>query len=98
MANVIILGGGFGGVVCAERLAQTLSHEHQITLVSRDDRFIFYPALVRYGFGRAELEDISYDLREAMLDQRVRFIQAEVARVSPQERSLTLARGEVAGE
>jgi len=98
MANVIILGGGFGGVVCAERLAKSLSAEHHITLVSRSDRFLFYPALVRLAFGQAEVEDISYDLREAMLDRRVRFVQAEVARVDPVERSVTLARGEVAGE
>jgi len=31
MARVLILGGGFGGVVAAERLAERLSDEHQIT-------------------------------------------------------------------
>lgn len=98
MANLLILGGGFGGVVCAERLAQTLSEEHSITLVARDDRFIFYPALVRLAFGHAALEDISYDLREAMLDRRIRFIEAEVAHVDPRERRVVLARGEIAGE
>jgi len=35
MAKVLILGGGFGGVVAAERLAEQLGDEHQITLVSR---------------------------------------------------------------
>jgi sulfide:quinone oxidoreductase len=98
MANVLILGGGFGGVICAERLAKRLSHEHHITLVSRDDRFLFYPALVRLAFGHAELEDISYDLRESMLDARVRFVQSEIAHVDTQAQRVTLARGEVAGE
>lgn len=98
MANVLILGGGFGGVICAERLAKLLSHEHQVTLVSREDRFLFYPALVRLAFRQAELEDISYDLREAMLDARVRFVQSEIAHVDTRERRVTLARGEVAGE
>jgi heterodisulfide reductase subunit A-like polyferredoxin len=28
MANVLILGGGFGGVVAAETLATNLSREH----------------------------------------------------------------------
>lgn len=98
MANVLILGGGFGGVVCAERLAKTLAPQHKITLVSRDDRFLFYPALVRLAFGHASVEDISYDLREAMLDARVRFVQSEVARIEPHERRVRLARGEVSGE
>jgi NADH dehydrogenase FAD-containing subunit len=52
MANVLILGGGFGGVVAAETLAKTLAPEHQITLVSRSRQFIFYPALVRLAFGK----------------------------------------------
>ena len=49
MAKVLILGGGFGGVVAAERLAKQLGEEHQITLISRSRQFIFYPALVRQG-------------------------------------------------
>ena len=44
MATVLILGGGFGAVVAAERLAQQLSAEHQITLVSRSRNFVFSAA------------------------------------------------------
>src|SRR5947209_1639384 len=52
MANILILGGGFGGVVAAERLARALDPSgHQITPVSRSPRFTFYPALVRLAFG-----------------------------------------------
>jgi sulfide:quinone oxidoreductase len=98
MANVLILGGGFGGVVAAERLAKTLGPEHQITLVSRSRRFVFYPALVRLAFGKCEPDDITYDLREAMLDRRISFIEAEVARVDPIARRVVLAGGEVAGD
>lgn len=98
MANVLILGGGFGGVVAAERLAKTLAPEHQITLVSRSRRFIFYPALVRLAFGKCEEEDISYDLREAMLDRRVRFIEAEVAQVDPRARKVSLSGSDIVGD
>lgn len=98
MANILILGGGFGGVVAAEQLAKTLAPEHQITLVSRSRRFTFYPALVRLAFGRCEPEDISYDLRDAMLDRRVRFIEAEVAGVDPRARKAVLRGGDIDGE
>src|SRR6266568_2427559 len=69
MANVLIVGGGFGGVLAAESLAKKLGSDHQITLVSRSRRFLFYPALVRFAFGQYHVEDISFDLREAMLDR-----------------------------
>src|SRR6187549_3634691 len=98
MANVLILGGGFGAVIAAESLARQLSKEHQITLVSRSSKFIFYPELVRLAFGKCEPEDISFDLREAMLDRRVRFIEGEVARIKPSARKVVLAHGEVNGE
>ncbi len=98
MANILILGGGFGGVVAAESLAGALGHEHQITLVSRSRRFVFYPALVRLAFGKCEPDDVSFDLRETMLDRRVRFIEGEVARVDPESRRVIMAHGEVEGD
>lgn len=59
---------------------------------------MFYPAMVRLAFGECEPDDVSFDLREAMLDRRVRFIEGEVARIDHLGRSITLARGEVVGE
>ena len=97
MAKVLILGGGFGGVVAAESLARELGDEHQITLVSRSRRFVFYPALVRLAFGECERKDVLFDLRQTMLSRRINFIEAEVARLDPFERSVRIAHGEVEG-
>jgi sulfide:quinone oxidoreductase len=98
MANIIIIGGGFSGLVAAEYFAQRLGRHHHVTLISRDDRFTFYPALVRVAFGECEPEDVTFDLRETLMDVRVRFVQGEVARVDPRRKRVVLARGEMAGE
>ena len=98
MAKVLILGGGFGGVVAAERLAEQLGDEHQITLVSRNRQFIFYPALVRLAFGQSEKKDVSFDLRDTMLNRRINFIEAEVAHIDPFERKVSIAHGQVEGK
>ncbi|HEX9422939.1 MAG TPA: FAD-dependent oxidoreductase [Pyrinomonadaceae bacterium] len=97
MAKILILGGGFGGVIAAEQLAKELGDEHQITLVSRSRLFVFYPALVRLAFGKCERDDVSFDLRCTMLSRRVNFIEAEVARVDRHERKVTIAHGDVEG-
>ena len=98
MASVLILGGGFGGVVAAQRLAERLGDKHQLTLVSRSRNFVFYPALVRLAFGKCEREDVSFDLRQAMWNRRVNFIEAEVAHINPFEKEVTIAHGEVQGK
>ena len=98
MAKVLILGGGFGGVVAAERLAEQLGDEHQITLVSRSRQFIFYPALVRLAFGKCNKKDVAFDLRGTMLNRRVNFIEAEVAHIDPFERKVSIAHGQVEGK
>ena len=98
MANVLILGGGFAGVVAAESLAKRLGHEHQITLISRHREFVFYPALVKLAFGQLEVSDLTYDLREAMLDRCVKFIEAEVAYPDPDNQYVVIPHGEVQGK
>ncbi len=98
MANILILGGGFAGVVAAEALAKRLGSEHQITLVARHRDFIFYPALVKLAFGQLEVSDITYDLRAAMLDRRINFIAAEVAYPDPDNHCVIVPHGEVQGK
>lgn len=98
MARILILGGGFGGVVAAESLSRQLGDEHEITIVSRSRRFLFYPALVRLAFGECEPDDVSFDLRRSMLRHRVNFIEGEVARVDIENQRTILAHGAVAGD
>ena len=95
MANVLILGGGFGGIIAAEYLAGHLGSEHNITLISRRQEFLFYPDLVRLAFGKCEPSDISFDLREAMLDRRVRFVEGEIARIDPDGQRVQMVHGEI---
>src|SRR4029078_3754956 len=64
----------------------------------RTRKFVFYPALVRLAFGQCEPDDVTFDLRKTMLDRRVNFIEGEVARISPDERKVIIAHGEVEGQ
>lgn len=98
MAKVLIVGGGFGGVVAAESLAKRLGSEHEITLVSRSRRFLFYPALVRLAFGECEADDIAFDVRQAMVNRRIRFVEGEVARIHPSDGLITFAHGDLVGD
>ena len=98
MAKVLVVGGGFAGVVAAESLARDLDIEHEVKLVSRSRQFLFYPDLVRFAFGQCNTDDLGFDLRQAMLDRGVSFVRAEVARIVPHERKVIIASGDLIGE
>src|SRR5487761_333056 len=91
MADVVILGGGFGGLAAAHELRALLGDSHVITLVDRNDRFYM---------GFAKLWDLG-GVRPLALGTRslsrleahgVRFVQSAVIAIDPEQRSVTTAR------
>lgn len=98
MANILILGGGFGGLVAAERLAASLDKSHRITLVAPNQKFTFYPALVHLAFGECDASDITFDLRSKLEDVGVRFVQGEMLRIHADRRTVDIAGDDLNGE
>ena len=47
MIRILILGGGFGGVATAQALSKLFKRDRsvEITLVNRDNHFVFVPLL-----------------------------------------------------
>jgi sulfide:quinone oxidoreductase len=99
MANVLIIGGGFGGLVVAERLSELLDRAaHSITLVAPKPRFTFYPALVQLAFGEIDESDITLDLRTRLTDLGVRFVEGELIRIDPERRTAQIAGDDFDGD
>lgn len=98
MAKILIVGGGFAGLVAAESLVKKLGSDHEITLAARSRTFLFYPGLVRFAFGKYRLDDISFDLRDTLLDKRIRFVKGEIARIDLSQRRIAFAHGDFDGE
>ena len=76
--RILILGGGFGGVATAQELAKQLRRDPavEITLVSRDNHFLYVPLLASAAAGSIEALHVVAPIR-AML-KGVRFRQEEV--------------------
>lgn len=98
MANVLILGGGFGGLVTAERLSALLDRSHQVTLVAPNQKFTFYPALVHLAFGECEAADITFDLHPKLADLGARFVHGEMVHVNPESRTVDVVGDDFNGE
>lgn len=72
-AQILIIGGGFGGLFTALDLAGA----GEVTLVSPEDHFLFTPMLYEYLSGEVEAWHIAPHYKE-LLDERVRMIRGEV--------------------
>jgi len=75
--TVAVLGGGFGGLVAANRLRKLLPREHRIVLIDRSVRHSFAPAYSAVMLGYRVPGQISRDLRR--LNRRgIEFVAAEI--------------------
>ncbi len=81
MRNILVLGGGFGGVTAARHLERLLGGRDDvaITLVSRDNFFVLTPLLFEACSGTLELRHCAQPIRPAL--RRARFIEATVEEV-----------------
>ncbi|HET7310758.1 MAG TPA: FAD/NAD(P)-binding oxidoreductase [Mycobacteriales bacterium] len=91
--QIVILGGGTGGTLLANRLDRTLSRtEARITVVDRDDDHLYQPGLLFVPFGAAHSQRL-VRRRSAQLRPGVSWRQATVDRVDVDERRVHLADG-----
>ncbi len=79
--QIVILGGGTGGTMTANRLRRRFSlDDAEIHVVDRDDRHVYQPALVFVPFALAHPEEIVRARRRQLRDGIV-FHENEVAEV-----------------
>jgi NADH dehydrogenase len=88
--QVVIIGGGFGGVSAARRLRDTPAG---IILVDRGTSNLFQPLLYQCATGLLSEGQITSPLRELLRRQKnTRVLLAEAVGIDPGERTLTMKR------
>ena len=58
--RVVVIGGNFAGLTAALSLKQELDRDVEVTVVSKDDRFLFMPSLIWVPFGKRNVRDIVF--------------------------------------
>ena len=97
MADILILGAGFGGLEVANRLRSTLDPEHHLTVVDARDRFFVGAAKLWDIVGLRSLEDSSAPLA-GLRSKGIDLVQAEIQSIELAARSATTSAGEVGGD
>lgn len=93
MKRIVILGGGTGGTLVANRLRRMYTGaEAAITVVDRDDAHVYQPGLLFVPFGLAHADEIVRS-RAAQLHGGVDFIRSDVDRVDLDANAVCLTDG-----
>jgi NADH:quinone reductase (non-electrogenic) len=92
-SHVVIVGGGFAGLGCAQRLA---GHDRvQVTLIDRNNYHQFQPLLYQVATSQLAPSDIAHPLRAVFVgEDNVDVKLADVAEVDPGARTVTSTDGQ----
>src|SRR2546425_5257755 len=91
--RILILGGGFGGMYTALHLEKTLAHDPNvdITLVNRDNFFLFTPMLHEIAASDLDLTHIVNPVRKIL--RKVDFFEGDVEAIDLGEKQVTVSHG-----
>lgn len=91
--RILVLGGGFGGIYAALELEKVLArHPHvEVTLVTRDNFFLFTPMLHEVAASGLALDTIVNPLRKLL--RRVRTFVGTVEGIDLERRSVRVVHG-----
>jgi sulfide:quinone oxidoreductase len=90
--HVVILGGGTGGTITANRLRRMLPHSVDITVVDCNDDHVYQPGLLFVPFGLTDAGDLVRP-RGRQLHDGIDYVQATVERVDIVGNQVSLVGG-----
>jgi sulfide:quinone oxidoreductase len=87
--QVVILGGGCGGVVAASHLGRKLGDQHDVILIDKKPEHLFLPSMLFVMVGQRQGSELTRSLKR--LERRnVKFVQAEVEGIDPARQEVRL--------
>ena len=90
MTQIVILGGGFGGLTTALELEKALARRSdlQVTLVNRENFFLFTPMLHEVAASDLDVTHIVNPVRKLL--KRVRFFEGEVSGLDLEKKTVSV--------
>jgi sulfide:quinone oxidoreductase len=86
MANrVVVLGAGFGGLELATVLSEALGDDVAVTLIDKNDSFVFGYSKLDVIFGRTSMAAVRLPYRD-IAKPGVRFLQENITAIDPEAR------------
>lgn len=93
--HVLILGGGTGGTITANRLRRMLPSSIDITVIDSSATHVYQPGLLFVPFGLADADELTRPL-DRQLHRGIEYIRATVDTVDMARKQVRLAGGRTA--
>ncbi|HEX6487416.1 MAG TPA: FAD-dependent oxidoreductase [Candidatus Dormibacteraeota bacterium] len=95
--RVLVLGAGFGGLELSSRLARDLGEEVDVTLIDRNDAFVFGFSKLDLMFGQRQLSDVRIPYSE-LRHPSIHFHQETITEIDPANRRVKTNGGAYDGD
>jgi len=93
--NVVILGGGSGGLAAASRLKELLGNKVSVTVIDKEGFFVMGFSLLRVMLGEKTEQEVSVS-KEKISQKEIRFVNSEINEIDVKNSLVRTDRGEFA--
>jgi sulfide:quinone oxidoreductase len=90
--RVVVLGAGFGGLELCSMLSETVADRVEVTLIDKNDSFMFGFSKLDVMFGRKTLESVRVPYR-SLMTRGLHFRRETVTAIDPAVRRVTTSAG-----
>lgn len=93
-STVVILGGGVGGIVTANKLAKLLPPEFEITLIEKNEIHSFAASFLWQMVNKRKQNQVTAPLTK-LLDERVKILFEEVKQIDAENKSIITEKNQL---
>ena len=91
--DIVIVGGGFGGLEAAFTLRTLMGDSASITLIDRQAEHSFLPSIHEVTTGKIAAGSIQIPLKTVLAPAGIHFVQGEVSTINTTSRQVSMAEG-----
>jgi len=93
MKKIVVVGGNFAGATAALELKRKLKNNAEITVIDRNEDFLYIPSLIWVPISRREVSDISIPRRNVFEKKGVNFVCTVATSVDPDLQTVYTEKG-----
>ncbi|UBB90379.1 NAD(P)/FAD-dependent oxidoreductase [Candidatus Kaistella beijingensis] len=91
--KILVVGGNFAGSTAAMEIKRKLKEKAEVTLIDRNEDFVYIPSLIWVPIKRREISEIVVPRRAVLEKKGVKFVKDTAIKVEPDENKVYCENG-----